>query len=322
VLLPGVPAPAMAPLIGEEVVREQGSVRYLELRTRSLVGRCSERRMPFDWTANTFRGCAMGCRYCYAAYTHGFIGRDGAREFHSRVYVKAGGEAETARRLQLAARRGERVALGSATDPYQPGESAARVTRRFLEIASGVRGLRLSITTKGALVLRDIDLLQRLSRSAELSVAVSLVSPDAPLLRRLEPWAPPPDVRVEVLRRLTEAGLRTGLALAPILPGLSDGEPEIDRLLARVAAAGVRGLWWSLLFLRSPTRESFLAWLGREIPERVAGYRRLYAGRTRIGGEYAARIDALVRRLAERHGFSGAAFEPRARPPAQLALWE
>ena len=119
---PGVPAPSLAPLLGTDVVRERGGVRYHELGARSLVGRCTSPRVPFDWTANPFRGCAMGCRYCYAAYTHGYLGRDGASEFYSVVYVKTGGEEETRRRLAAAARRGELVALGTATDPYQPGD--------------------------------------------------------------------------------------------------------------------------------------------------------------------------------------------------------
>ena len=96
---PGVAAPSLALRLGTEALRDQGGVRYLELRARSLVGRCSSPGMPFDWTVNPYRGCAMGCRYCYAAYTHGFLGRDGVSEFHSRIYVKTGGDAETSRRV-------------------------------------------------------------------------------------------------------------------------------------------------------------------------------------------------------------------------------
>jgi DNA repair photolyase len=266
----------------------------------------------------------MGCRYCYAAYTHGYLGRDGGSEFHSTIYVKRGGDEETRRRLFAAARRGERVALGTATDPYQPVESRARVTRRLLELAAGVPGLRLSITTKGPLVLRDLDLLARIRDRGELSVVVSLISWDAALLRRVEPWAAPPSVRLEVLRRLVAAGLDAGIAVAPVLPWLTDGEADLDRLLAEAAAAGVRRASLRLLFLRSPTREKYLAWLEAEFPDRLALYRRAYAGRTHLDeGEYPRRLRALFETLRARHGLDEDAFERRRPPaaPAQLLLW-
>jgi DNA repair photolyase len=321
---PGIPAPSIAPLLGHEPMREQGGVTYLELRTRSLVGRCRRPTMPFDWTVNPYRGCSMGCRYCYAAYTHEFIGRDGASEFHSRVYVKTGGEDETRRRLLRAAARGEPVALGTATDPYQPGEAAAGATRRFLELAAGVRGLRLSITTKGALVLRDLGLLQRVGATAELSLAVSLVSPHAELLRRLEPWAPAPAARLEVMRRLVDAGLAAGIAVAPVLPGLTDAEADLDRLLGAAAAVGVKRLSWQLLFLRSPTRERLIAWLAREQPALADRYRRAYGARSHLAGEYPRRLRLRMERLRRRHGLQENAFEGRTPPPArarQLPLW-
>ena len=130
----GVPAPNLAPLMGTVPIRERGDVVYRELRARSLLNRCTSPRMPFEWTVNPYRGCAMGCRYCYATYTHEFMGITTPEAFHSVVFVKRGAEDETARRLASVVRRGERIALGTATDPYQPGESEERVTRRFLEV--------------------------------------------------------------------------------------------------------------------------------------------------------------------------------------------
>ncbi|HXK08690.1 MAG TPA: radical SAM protein [Vicinamibacteria bacterium] len=320
---PGVPAPSLAPLVGKDVVRERGGVRYHVLEARSLVGRCASPNVPFDWTANPYRGCAMGCRYCYAAYTHGYLGKDGASEFHSVVYVKTGGEDETRRRLRAAAGRGELVALGTATDPYQPAEQASRVTRRFLEWAAQVRGLRLTLTTKGSLVLRDLDLLRRLHARGTLSVAVSLVSPHAALLRRVEPWAPPPEVRVEVLRRLAAEGIDAGLAIAPVLPGLTDGEEDIDALVRAAAGAGVRRVSWRLLFLRSPTREKYLEWLSREFPRYLPAYERAYGRRSHLAGAYADRMGALVERARARHGLTGETFGRCGDPPVerQLTLW-
>src|SRR4030095_7443904 len=192
----GVPAPSLARRMGAEDVREQGGVLSGEPSTRSLVGRCASPRMPFRYTANPYRGCAMACRYCYAAYTHEFMGITTPEDFHSLVYVKTGGWEETSRRLAAVVRQGEVIALGTATDPYQPGEAQAKVTRRFLELCAQHRGLRLGITTKGALVLRDGDLSQRSARRSRLTVPLSLISPHADVLRELEPWAPPPDVRL------------------------------------------------------------------------------------------------------------------------------
>src|SRR5437660_9115030 len=214
---PGVPAPSLAARMGMDDLREQGGVTYRELRSRSLLNKCTSPRMPFTWTVNPYRGCAMGCRYCYATYTHEFMGITTPETFHSLVYVKTGAEEATARPLARLVKTGERIALGTATDPYQPGEAQARVTRRFLEMVAQHRTLRLDIVTKGALVLRDLQLLQRIHSRSELTVNVSLVTPHAPLARRLDPWAPPPDVRIEVMRRLAEAGIEVSLGLAPVL---------------------------------------------------------------------------------------------------------
>lgn len=321
---PGVAAPNLGPLMGREVIRERSGVVYREMQTRSLVNRCDSPRVPFEWTVNPYRGCSMGCRYCYAAYTHEYLGLEAEESFHSAIYAKTGGLDETARRLATAARRGERVALGTATDPYQPGETDFQVTRRFLERAVQLRGLRLGITTKGALILRDLDLLRRIHERSELQVQVSLTSPRAELLRRLEPWAPPPDVRIEVLRRLAEAGLRAGLSLSPILPGLTDREDHLDELFGKVKEAGVRRMWCSLLFLRSPTREKFFAFLAREFPHYLESYRRAYTGRTHLTGEYRPRIEAMVRRLREKHGLvreDATEAGAYARPPEQLGLF-
>jgi DNA repair photolyase len=321
---PGVPAPNLAPRLGKDVVRERGGVEYRELQTRSLVNRCDSPRVPFEWTVNPYRGCAMGCRYCYAAYTHEYLGLEAAGSFHSAIYAKKGGLDETTRRLVVTARRGERVALGTATDPYQPGEAELQVTRRFLERAVQVRGLRLAITTKGAIILRDLDLLLRIDRRSLLSVQVSLNSLDADLLRKIEPWAPAPEVRIEVLRRLAEAGLRVGLSLSPILPGLTDQEQGLDALIGRVASVGVRRMWGSLLFLRSPTREKYFDFLAREFPRHLEAYRRAYAGTSHLSGPYRKRVEERVRRLREKYGLvreevadSGA----YGRPPQQLGLF-
>jgi DNA repair photolyase len=320
-ILEGVPAPSLARRMGTEDVRARGGVRYRELQARSLVNRCTSPRMPFAYTANPYRGCAMACRYCYAAYTHEFMGITNADAFHSLVYVKTGGWKETAKGLATVVRQGEEIALGTATDPYQPGEAQARVTRRFLELAAQYRGLRLSITSKGALILRDVDLLQRIARRSLLSVHVSLITPHADLLRELEPWAPPPEVRLDVMRRLADAGIDVRLNLAPVLPGLTDRAADLDELLGRVAATGVRRMMHNVLFLRSPTKEKYLRWLAAAFPRYLQAYERAYTGRVYLSGRYREHVRDLVGRLRRKHGLLGHSEEELRPPQEQLALW-
>jgi DNA repair photolyase len=323
---PGIPAPNLTPLMGTINLREQGGVAYRELRARSLLNRCDSPRMPFEWTVNPYRGCAMGCRYCYAAYTHEFMGIATPEAFHSTVFVKRGAEAETARRLAPVVRRGQRIALGTATDPYQPGEAQEGVTRRFLETVAAHRGVRMGITTKGAIILRDLDLLNRIHRRSYLSIQISLISLNAPLLRRMEPWAPAPEVRIEVLRRLAEAGLRVCLSVAPILPAITDGEADLDALLGRAAAVGVRRMFYNVLFLRSPTKEKYLRWIEQEFPHYLESYRRAYDRRVYLGGPYRERIRERVRRLRSKHGFDSEDGKEQSTSRSsvaaeQLALW-
>jgi DNA repair photolyase len=312
--------------MAETAFRERRGVAYRTLQTRSLLNRCNAPRMPFEWTVNPYRGCAMGCRYCYAAYTHEFMGIETPEAFHSTVFVKVGGLEETARRLPAIVRNGSLIALGTATDPYQPGEAELRVTRSFLEVVARQRNVRLGITTKGALILRDLDLLKRIHETSSLSINVSLISPRAELLRKLEPLAPPPAVRIEVMRRLGEAGLQVALALAPVLPALTDDEADLDDLLGSVRRAGVQRLFSNVLFLRSPTKEKYLRWLAAEFPQYLEAYRRAYAGRVYLGGRYRRWIEERIARLREKHGFARRAeAEARGRRlwrATQLRLWE
>ncbi len=306
-------------------IAERGGVAYRALRARSLLNRCTAPRMPFSYTVNPFRGCAMGCRYCYATYTHEFMGIDRAEEFHSTVFVKEGADEETARVLRRLVARGERIALGTATDPYQPGEARAGVTRRFLELVAQHRGARLSLTTKGALVLRDLPLLAKIRERSELSVNISLISLRADLLRRIEPWAPPPEVRLTVMQRLVDAGIDVCLGLAPILPLLTDADEDLEAVVAAAAGAGVRRVWANVLFLRSPTRQKYLAWLRAEFPQHVEAYEHAYGGDTvYLRGSYRRHVDTVVARLSARHGFvARESFAERgARPqPRQLGLF-
>jgi DNA repair photolyase len=324
-ITPGLAAPNLAPRLGRQMLKRRGEVAYRAFETRSLLNRCTSPAMPFEWTVNPYRGCAMGCRYCYATYTHGYLGAEAPEDFHASIYVKRDDPQETSRRLARVVRRGDRIALGTATDPYQPGEADERITRGFLEQVVQQRGVRLGIITKGAVILRDLELLRRIHERSTLSIHVSLISLDAGLLRRLEPWAPPPEVRIEVLRRLADAGLDVGLSVSPVLPALTDREADLDALLAQAAGAGVRRLASTLLFLRSPTREKYFRWLEAEFPRYLDAYRRAYARSASLSGPYRDRVREMLGRLRRKHGFlreaEGRGATARfATPPVQIHL--
>src|SRR5574341_1525591 len=201
---PGVPAPGMAARIGATIDTRRG-VEYRELRAASLVNRFNARWMPFGWTANPYRGCEMACRYCYARYTHEFLGQNDPQTFERQVYVKKTERAALLAELRRARRSGLLVAVGTATHPYQPAEARFEVTRRLLEAARDVPGVRLSITTKGTLVERDVALLAEIARGSELSVNFSITTADPALARRLEPRAPRPDLRFGAMAALAPA---------------------------------------------------------------------------------------------------------------------
>ena len=299
---PGVPAPGMAARLGSTLDARRG-VEYQDLRAQSLVNRLNGRPMPFGWTVNPYRGCEMGCRYCYARYTHEFLGHNDPATFERRVYVKRTDPSSLRRDLIRARKSGLLVALGTATDPYQPVEGRFEVTRRLLEAARDVPGLRLSITTKSTLVSRDAHLLGELACRGELSVNFSIVTLDAALARTLEPRAPRPDLRFAAMQALAGSGVETRLFIMPVLPRLTDGEENLRALLGAAREAGAAMAESNVLFLRSGTRETFFEFLRREFPRLVSEYERLYARGAYAPASYVAEIEARVRRLGAAAGF-------------------
>ncbi len=205
---PGVPAPGFVKRIGG-IVDERRCTEFRSLDSAELVNRLTDARMPFGWTVNPYRGCEFGCRYCYARPTHGYLGHANPEEFEQRIYVKRADDGRLVARLRKARESGEEVAIGTATDPYQPAEGRFGVTRSVLEAVRRVPGLRVGITTKSPAVTRDLELLREIAASGELIVNVSIASTDAALLRRIEPRAPRPDLRLAAMAELTAAGVAT-----------------------------------------------------------------------------------------------------------------
>jgi DNA repair photolyase len=302
-------------------LRQRAEVEYFALPSRSCLNRESSGRMPFAWTLNPYRGCEFGCKYCYARYTHEFMELWDGRDFERKIYAKQNAPELLRAELREAKDKGLRIALGTATDAYQPAESHFAVTRRLLEVFAEFTGLDFSITTKSVLILRDLDLLRLISERHRFSVHMTVTTTDERLARLLEPKAPPPTKRLEAVRVLSDAAIRTGVNVMPILPGLTDSRQALNALAQAAAQAGAKFLYGSLLFLMPSAMKQFMPFLERELPRLVKRYRRLYARSAYLNGEYKERIMKLVAELRVRYGLDGNRGElpPAARHP-QMAL--
>lgn len=321
---PGASAPNIAPRLGSVIDRGR-SVEYRKLGARDLLNKLKSSQMPFGWTVNPYRGCQMGCVYCYARYTHEFLGHPDPAEFEQMIYVKQTDDRSVLASLRRARASGLEVAIGTATDPYQPAEAKFKITRQLLEVVRQVPGLRVGITTKSPLVTRDLDLLSEIARRSELWVNFSIVTLDVELARKLEPRAPRPDLRFKAMSGLCSAGIATRLFMMPILPGLTDGDGTLGPLLEAARGAGCRAIRWNVLFLRQGTRELFLKLIREEFPWLVDRYRALYARSAYVPREYR---DEVGRRIAAHANAVGIPFcaredvsaEGQGSRPRQLSL--
>ncbi len=277
-------------------LRQRAEAEYFALPARSALNREASKRMPFAWTLNPYRGCEFGCKYCYARYTHEFMEHRDGLDFERKIYAKLGAPEILRRELRAARDRGESIALGTATDPYQPAEKQFEVTRRLLEVLGEFDGLDFSITTKSVLILRDLDLLAALARRHRMSVHLTVTTTDQRLARLLEPLAPPPARRLEAIASLALAGVPTGVNLMPVLPGLTDAPAALERVARAAAEHGAQFLYGSVLFLMPSAYRQFLPFLEREFPKLARRYRRLYRRSAYLRGDYK---DEISRRLAD-----------------------
>src|SRR5690242_11066805 len=295
-------------------VRERTGVQYFDLPARSALNRESSQRMPFAWTLNPYRGCEFGCKYCYARYTHEFMEMHEGLEFEQKIFAKLGSPDLLRAELRRARDGGQSIALGTATDPYQPAEKQFEVTRGMLEVFGEFEGLDFSITTKSTLILRDLDLLVPLARRHRLSVHITVTTVDSRLARLLEPKAPPPLKRLEAVRQLVSAGIRTGVNAAPIIPGLTDAPAQLEAL-ARVAAEHhAQFLFGNVLFLMPSAMAQFMPFLEREYPQLVQRYRKLYRHSAYLPAEYKDGISRLIAELRARYGLDSRREETAAAP--------
>jgi DNA repair photolyase len=307
-------------------LRQGHEVEYFTLSTRSLLNRCTGVRMPFTWTINPYRGCEFACKYCYARYTHEFMEmRDGV-DFEQKIYVKQHA-ANLLRQELKRVKPGEQIAIGAATDPYQPAERHFEVTRAIVEELARHQGLEIGLITKGNLILRDLEVLKELSRNNRLFVNLTITTLDVELARILEPRAPRPDLRMDTVRKLNLAGISAGVSCSPVIPGITDTLQNLEAVVRATAEAGGKHIFANPLYLKPCSAAVFMPFLEKEFPQLVAGYRERYKDRAFLPKSYGKRISQLVTRLREKYGIvrGGERYGPRqpaiTRSNEQLSLF-
>jgi DNA repair photolyase len=283
-------------------LRQGHEVEYFTLPVRSLLNRCvSKREMPFTWTINPYRGCEFACKYCYARYTHEFMEmRDGA-DFEQKIYVKQHA-ADLLHQELKQVKPGEVIAMGTATDPYQPAERRFEVTLAILEEVARHQGLELEIVTKSNLILRDLDLLGQVAAHNRVTVSITITTLNTDLARLLEPRAPRPDLRLEAVRQLNQAGIWAGVSCAPVFPGITDSPRDLEKLVRATAGAGGKHIFTNPLFLKPCSAAVFLPFLEKEFPHLAASYHHRYKERAFLPKAYGKRISQLMARLRQKYG--------------------
>jgi DNA repair photolyase len=279
--------------------------------------------MPFNWSLNPYRGCAHACHYCYARATHTFLGLNPDEDFESQIFAKMNIAEALDRDLSKRSWMRESVAMGTATDAYQPIEAHLKLTRSCLEVFLRHRN-PCTVVTKSKLVRRDIDLWRQLSELPGTRVYCTVTTLDDDLWRMAEPGTPSPASRIETLRILHEAGVRTGVLMAPLLPGISDSQESILQVAEAVADAGAETFATSPLRLDPGVKEHYFNWLGLHFPELLHRYSISYPER-HLSQDYHRRIAAITDVARDRfglgeRGFRGARQTPDVKPVLQLAL--
>jgi DNA repair photolyase len=305
-----------------ESLREGHNVEYFTLGTRSLLNRVvSARRLPFTWAINPYRGCEFACKYCYARYTHEFMElRDGV-EFERKIFVKQRAAALLRSELKKV-KLGEEIAIGTATDPYQPAERRFEVTRAILEELALHSGLEIGIVTKSNLITRDVEILRRVGERNRIFVNVTVTTVDAELARKLEPRAPRPDLRLEAVRQLNLAGVDAGVICAPVLPEITDRPRDLEALVKAASDAGAKYIFANPLFLKPCSAAVFLPFLEETFPHLVQLYRTRYADRSFLPKGYGQRLSQLMAVLRQKYGIGSQHARSARRVHVQVAQME
>ena len=283
---------------------------YFLLPARSILNHCDSDRMPFAWTVNPYRGCEFGCHYCYARYTHEFMELDSG-DFEKKIYVKQDTGPLTKIDLDTKKIRGEHIAIGAATDPYQPAEREFGATRAILEQMAARTGLSVSITTKSDQVVRDLDLLRRIAAHSTLSVNLSITTLRPRLARMLEPRAPRPDLRLGAVQQLRQAGIAAGVFAMPVLPGITDSESDLDALARSAQDAGAQWFAGSALFLMPAAQKQFLLFLDAKFPKLARRYRQWFSRSAYAPEEYRRELSVRMAELRRKYNLGARPVHPK-----------
>lgn len=296
----------------------QADIAYFGAAARSVLNPPESTGMGY-WSINPYVGCAFGCAYCYARFTHRYVVDRTPLDtaplpawlaFERQVIVKRNAPQVLRDTLRYGSDRlqglikGEALVLGTATDPYQPAERRFRITRGILEVLAEHGKMRIVIFTKGPLVTRDIDVLKRIARNSKIIVQVSLITADRDLARRLEPRSPTPDARLKAAGKLAEAGVDVGINVAPVLPGITDDPAALDIFFSRIAAVGVKRIFADSLRLRSDARKRYLPLIESEFPELGPRYRATYAKGHSVSDHYREGMHRVLAKLCAKHGIA------------------
>jgi len=274
---------------------------YREEPCRNALNRV--KGMPFNWSLNPYMGCAHRCTFCYVRAFERRADRPSGEQYGRSIRVKTNVAAVLRRELARRSWKGESIAIGAATDPYQPAEGRYRLTRACLsELAESANPF--GIITRGPMIVRDVDVLVEAARRADVTVTFSVPTLDHDIWSRTEPGTAPPRQRLRALRVLVDAGIRAGVGVAPILPGLSDRPELLADVVKAARDAGAVSLWANVLYLRPGTREHFLENLARDWPELMPRYERLYAGRAYLDNATMAPVQRIVAELRAGYGIA------------------
>jgi DNA repair photolyase len=303
---------------------------YFFLPVKSILNKCDSARVPFDWTINPYRGCEFGCLYCYARYTHEYMELDGS-EFERKIFVKRDAAPllsyDVNHKYSYASEssggeRPEHIAIGTATDPYQPAEREYGVTRACLEELSKREGLSISVITKSNQIVRDIDIFKEIAERSELSLNITITTLRARLARLLEPRAPRPDLRMAAVKQLREAGLRVGVSASPLIPGITDREGELEAVAEAAHKAGAQWFFSGVLFLMPSAAKQFLPFIREKFPRLTKQYEEWYSKEAYAPEKYRKQIADRVARLKQKYGFDSRPQRDtqRTSPCAQMKL--
>jgi DNA repair photolyase len=274
-------------------------VAYREEPCRSALNRV--KGMRFKWSLNPYMGCVHRCTFCYVRAFERRADRPSDDGYGTSIRVKVNVADVLRRELARPSWEPDSVAIGAATDPYQPAEGRYELTRACIE-ALGEAANPFSIITRGPMIVRDIDVLVEAARRASVAVTFSIPTLDEDVWRKTEPSTAHPRQRLKAVSKLVDAGIKTGVGMAPILPGISDRRSQLAEVVRAAREAGACGVWTNLLFLKPGTREHFLEALARDWPEEVDRYERLYTRRAYLGADHAKPVRAAVAELAREHG--------------------